>query len=501
MAGPSIDQLFADTGVVKKLSRLPVTTTATHNPTSSQNVLTVPTYRDHLSTLADNRISQTSQELLKSMFKHDPDASATVGSYLTLADTELTMVVRDAGGQIDIAASKQLPALVKALTMPTNYLNGFQLKTGMALLLQEMRYMVMLRGAIGNELVFDKKLVPTRLQHVDMASVQWFEKSSGEYKPSQRVAGKNDLVSLDFPSFFVSYHRRDPTSIYGTSDFVSVINTAAARTQVVNDLYRIMTITGFPRMDITVLEEVMEANMPVSIKDAADPNIRRQWVAEQMSAISSTFANLRADQSFVHTDSVEAKILNDKNPGAALDIGNVIDVLNAQNQAALKTMSTVIGRGQGGAGVASVEARLAAMNADQLNVPVKAQLDQALTFLINVYGIQGFVDCTFAPAELRPRLELEAQMSLKASRMLNDLSLGIITDEEYHLALYKRLPPEGSEELSGTGFMAAAEGAVDASDVTPNDDPMGRSLTGEGAKAAKGNGKVGSKKPAKTKPK
>jgi len=493
MSAPSRDQLFKDTGVVKKQPKAAQSITATFNPQQKDQILTVPTYREYLQALRDNRLNQSSQDLLKAMFKQDPDVSAAVGAFLTLADTPLTMVVRDLDGNIDPTGSAALPKLVRALTSPTDYTAGFTFKTNMAMLCQEMRYMLMLRGAIGNELVFDKKLVPSRLQHVDMASIEWFEKEAGVYKPRQKQQGKNEGVMLDIPSFFVAYHRRDPTTVYATSDFVSVINTAAARTQVINDLYRIMQITGFPRIDIKVLEETLVENAPESVKN--DPNAMREWAAARLDDVAQTFATLRADQSFVHMDSIEASILNDKNPGAALNINEVIEVLNSQNQAALKTMATVIGRGNGASGVASIEARIAALNADQLNVPIKQQLDQSLTFLLNVFGIPGFVDCTFAPAELRPVMELEAQKSLRAARLRNDLSDGLITDEEYHMAMYGRLPPAGIEMLSGTGFLAVAEGGVDANDATPNADPMGKSLSGEGAKAAKGNGQTGSKKP------
>lgn len=494
MAAPSVDKLFAQAGVIKKQPKAATSITPTYNPQNRDQILTVPTYREHLQALRDNRLSQSSQDLLKAMFKQDPDVSAAVGAFLTLSDTPMSYMVRDIDGNIDPVASAALPKLVRALTSATDYTLGFTFKPSMSLLVQEMRYMLMLRGAIGNELVFDKNLVPSRLQHVDMASIEWLEKEPGVYKPRQRQAGKNEGQMLDIPSFFVAFHRRDPTTIYATSDFVSVINTAAARTQVINDLYRIMQITGFPRIDIKVLEETIVANAPESVKN--DPILMREWANERMNDVASTFASLRADQSFVHMDSIEVSTVNDKNPGAGLQIEQVIEVLNAQNQAALKTMATVIGRGSGAAGVASVEARIAAMNADQLNVAIKAQLEQVLTFLLNVFGIPGFVEVNFAPAELRPTMELEAQKTLKASRLRQDLSDGLITDEEYHLQMYGRLAPDGVEELSGSGFMSKTDSTVDANDVTPNNDPLGRSQTGEGAKAAKSNGKVGSKKPA-----
>jgi len=495
MAGPSIDQLFADAGVVRKPPKAPTGITPTFNAANPSQVLTVPTYRDHLSSLTDSRLSQSSQTLLRDMFKHDADVSAAVGSFLTLSDTPMTMIVRDVNGNIDVAATTQLPALVRALTAPTTYLEGFQFKPSLSLLIQEMRYMLMLRGSIGSELIFDKKMRPSRLQHVDTASLVWTEAIAGEMKPSQRVTGRNAPVSLDIPSFFVSYHRRDPTSIYSTSDFVSVINTASARTQVINDLYRIMTVTGYPRMDIKILEETLLQNLPPSVKSDPNPQTTANWIQARMLEVQSTFASLRADQSFVHLDSVEANMLNDRSPGVGIDISNVIDVLNSQNQAALKTMATVIGRGSGAAGVASVEARIAAMNADQLNVPVSNQLSQAFTFLLASYGVPGWVEVKFAPAELRPPLELEAQKSLKASRLLADLSLGIITDEEYHLEMYGRLPPPGSTPISGTNFQNAPSISVDPTTVSANNDPLGKSQSGEGSAAAKGNGKVASKKP------
>lgn len=56
-------------------------------------------------------------------------------------------------------------------------------------------------------------------------------------------------------------------------------------------------------------------------------------------------AELEAQGIFVHMDSVKPGVMNDKNPGTSIDITHVIDVLNAQNQAGLKTMATVIGRG------------------------------------------------------------------------------------------------------------------------------------------------------------
>ena len=42
-------------------------------------------------------------------------------------------------------------------------------------------------------------------------------------------------------------------------------------------------------------------------------------------------------------------------------------------------------------------------------------------------------------------------------RLQKDLSLGLITDDEYHWSMYNRPKPANAPELSGTGFLEAME--------------------------------------------
>ena len=507
--------LFQGLGLARKPPSVPVSASPTFKPAARTLMLQKPTYLEFLDQLYDTRQVGNSQQILKELFKTDPDVSAAVHSYLTLADTNLTIIARDETGEIDPDLTTKLAQLIQALIMPTDYLKtGFSFKENLRTLCTNFRYMLMLRGVIGAELIFDANLVPNRITQVETTQLIWYEETSGVYKPRQKQNGVVDYtpqgpggfgagfgISLDIPSFFVAFHRRDPTTIYGDSMFVSAINTIAARQQVINDLYRIMTITGFPRMDITVLEEVLNNNAPPSIRD--DANEMHKWATARLNEVANNFASLRADGTFTHFDSVSAKMLNDKSPGAGIDISGVISTLDSQNQSALKTMATVIGRGSAaGTNTASVEARIAAMNADCLNLPVKQLLDQVFTYLLNVWGLAGRADCMFAPAELRPVTELEPQLTLKASRLQAELSLGTITDMEYHMWMHGRLPPAGAPKLSGTGFAQSwgAAANVDVSNVSPNANggSLDKSLVapGKGATAVKSNGvKTGPKPP------
>lgn len=460
--------------------------TRTFNPNTQDGLIPVPVGRDHLNDLLSDRQTLNGNQLMERLFRSDPDVSAAVGAYLTLADTPMRVIVRAPDGKIDPAATLEAQQILRALTSVTDYSLGFQMKPDLRSICQELRTMLLLRGALGGELVMDKAMVPSRIQHVDMSTIEWLEAKNGEFKPQQKVPSTGELIDLNIPNFFVAFHRRLPTTPYAQSDFVSAINTIAARQQIINDLYRIMRLTGFPRMGIKMVEEVIVKNAPSNVKD--DPAALRTWLNERRDEVAAQFGNLRADQTFVYYDSSEVDIINKEKPGASMDITSIIETLNAQNQAGLKTMATVIGRGKSGVNTGTVEARIAAMNADQLNIPVAQFFSQMLTFAMNLYGTAGFVECTFEPAELRPNLELEPQRIVKQARLHADLSLGLITDEYYHWEMYGRLPPEGVPLLSGTGFAEPGTAGVDTDSISPNDDPLGRSVAPAGSEAAKSNG-------------
>ncbi|MGO7308747.1 hypothetical protein ACCS91_33370 [Rhizobium ruizarguesonis] len=480
--GKAILSIIAPKKAVKKGG---LSATGTYNPQQSQNVLTAPQYQDHLTDIFSSRTADDARTLIMTLIEQDPDMSAAVNGYLTMANTQPIILVRDMDGEIDADATKALMQKIKFMTVPTDYTKGFQMKMNLEQWCEEIRYMILARGGAGVELIYDEKLVASDLRNVDLVSVEWFERKPGEYKPRQKVSGQTDGIDLDIPTFFVAFYRQNPTKIYSNSPFVSTINTIAARQQVINDLYRIMQYTGYPRLEVTVVEEVLRKNMPANVR--MDESKQTEWINSRMAEIRNSVQDIRADTAFVHMDSVEPGIMNEKSPGAGIDISKVIETLNAQNQAGLKTMATVIGRGASGVNTSSVEARIAAMNADELNAPVSAILSNVFSFMLHQDGYQGFAEVTFVKGEMRPELELEPQLTMRQARLQTDLSLGLISDLEYHLQMYHRLPPEGAPELSGTGFMQAAAGGAEsrADEVTPNSDPLGRSLAPEGSKMAK----------------
>lgn len=464
--------------------------TPTFNPQTP--TITAPLYREHLTDLYSSRVSNDARTLIATLCNQDPDMSASIHAFLTIAESvDPVVYAYNENDEIDVDGIAMGQQLLAVLTTTNDYTLGYSAKPTVDALCNEHRYMILLRGMTSCELVLDKTYVPTELRTIDPATLEWAETASGVFKPTQKPTGSNTTIDLNIPTFFTSYFHQSPLSVYSYSPFVSAINTIAARTAVINDLYRIMQIVGYPRLDIQVLEDVLVSNAPPAFR--TDQTKIRAHVEAELQRVRGAISQLGSADAFVHSNAIEAKILNEKNPAAGLQITDVIEVLNAQNQAAFKVMPSVVGRGSNGQ-VASTEARLFALSADALNRAVAGLLTKSFTLAARLAGYAGRIEVQFPPVELRPALELEPQRTMKSSRLKGDLSLGLITDIEYSMEMYGRPPLPGAPTLSGTNFMPSTNVQVEAATVSAESDSLGRGLSGEGGNgvakdnAAKGGG-------------
>lgn len=447
--------------------------TPTFDPESTSEPLSKPDYQLHLKDIFTERQTAQSYDLMDELSISDPDVSSALSSYLTVADQVPTILVRDVDGAIDRDGYKIVNQILEVATSRRDYSKGYKKIQTLRQVAEELRHMLLLRGMIGVEAVMNEFLLLSEFRQIDMQDVEWTEKSPNVLVPVQVMSDAE--ISLDIPTFFTASYRKSPTSMYGHGAFVSAINTIAARQQVINDLYRIMQVTGYPRLDIKILEEVMANSCPADLK--ADPVKFRAYLNARRNEVSSAFSDLRPEQPITHFDTIDVKMVNDKNPGMGIDISEIIAVLNAQNQAGLKTMATVLGRGESGVNTATVEARLFAMNVESVNRPIGELISQILTMALRFQGSESLVTVTFPDVDLRSDLEQEANKQLRSSRLRQDLSDGLLEDDEYHLEVYGRIRPESAPLLSGTGFMNSGSLEVDAEKVTPNTDTVGSSVS------------------------
>lgn len=446
--------------------------------------LSLPDYQQYLNDIQDDRLSDDEFELVDKLFVNDPDCSAAVNAYLTLSDTNYQMLVYNQKGELDRDGIKIAEGIMESLFSINDYTLNYQMKPSFREFKDAQGWLQLARGAIGAELVYDKAMRPTELRIVDMATVKYTEKKIGEFKPVQKT-DKSDEIDLDIPTFFTARFRQSPTSPYSHSHFAAAINTIASRMKIINDLYRIMNYTGYPRIGVKVMEEVLLKNAPKSA--LANDKEKIAWVNARMSEITTKLVSLQPTSPLVHTDSAEVSILNEKMSGASLQVSEIIDCLNAQNQAGLKVVATVLGRGTAGVNTASTETIIFSKSADAFNRPMEDLMSRVLTLALRIAGFEGYCEFKFEPVELRPALELENQKTMLQTRLLTQLSYGLITDDEYHLRVNGELAAEGAKRLSGTNFLDGDNKSVDTSDPTANRSSLNRELTPDNETSSKSN--------------
>jgi hypothetical protein len=254
-----------------------------------QEVLSLPRYRDHLSDLFNSRQASDSRALMNELSRHDSDVSASFFAYQSISGAaEWTIKAYDLEGQLSPEGVNLANQVLTRLTNTFDYTLGFSSKASLRQLNDDMRFYILLRGSPGAELVFDKRFVPDSLRLIDMATVEWREKQPGVYKPVQKPVGADKEISLDIPTFFTARFHQNPTDIYTYSPFVAAINTIATRVQVINELYRITQVVGYPRMDVTVLEEVLLKSAPPLLR--TDQAKTREFLESQISSIRASWS-------------------------------------------------------------------------------------------------------------------------------------------------------------------------------------------------------------------
>lgn len=127
--------------------------------------------------------------------------------------------------------------------------------------------------------------------------------------------------------------------------------------------------------------------------------------------------------------------------------------------------------------------------ASSIRKPVEDVMSRALTLGCRLYGENVYVRFEFDPIDLRPENEVEAFRVMRQARILELLSLGLISDDEAFVELGIGYAPAGYKPISGTNFYGGASqnsSADQASKASPNSDPQGKALQGDSTKKAGG---------------
>lgn len=408
--------------------------------------------------IANYRTANDTRNVVRDLAASNPDLSATINSYLRVGIPEdYTVIARDLDGAVNPESTKLAQELLRRITYLGDTSLGYNPVSDLQGLSESLAKELLQYGSMALELALDKQRLPLYLNAVSVTKLQFKEEDGGVY-PVQVVGGVE--INLDLPTFFYISLDQDLLTAYSSSFMEPAIQAVLADTAFLNDLRKSMQRVIQPRLVATIIEDKVKATAPPEI--SGDPKKMGELYSSLIEQLTEVLNGLQPEDALVSFDNVSYSML--KSEGSSGNIADTLlivqNLIESKLAAGAKSMPAVLGR-DGNGTAATTSAMLFLKNANiirlKLNIIYSRMLTQALRLMAN----DVYVEFKYAGLDLRPPAELEAYRAMKQSRILELLSIGLITDEEASIQLTGNLPRDGHVPLAGTMFKGGGAKVVE----------------------------------------
>lgn len=401
----------------------------------------IPTFRNEIST----------NETIRKLSKSSPDLGASCASALRMAISSGYVVkARDMDGVLDKDATRVAQQLMARLDLLSDYSKGFSAtrsirSTSEALGMEIMRY-----GACSFELVLDKARLPSAFAPVSTTQLSFKRKPDQRLVPFQ-VIGQEE-IDLDIPTFFYVSLDQDLLQPYSDPPLQTALQPILGSQEFIDDLRRIFKKAISPRMEVVINEEKFRKTIPKDIVN--DQKKVQDFMNAMIAAVSTVINGLNPEDAMVYFDSLKIGYMTTGNNSLSDEYEVFSNIVDGKLAAGAKSNAVVLGhQAAGSTNIASTQSMLFVKTAEGM---VQEKLNEiysrALTLAVRLFGLDVTVEFKYGKVNLRPDVELEAFYAMKQSRVLEQLSLGMISDEAASLELTGNLPAATMKPLSGTLF-------------------------------------------------
>lgn len=354
--------------------------------------------------LDDRTLASSSiEDLVDILIDAHPDMSFALWNFLRLGRGKFTTKVYKVGSdKTDKAGEKLITQLFQRLEAPN--IMQYEPSHSIHKVLNQLLLSVVTRGAGALEVVLTQDLKNVAfLAPVDPGTIT-FKYENDRYVPYQDT----DKISLDIPTFLYEALDARVDDPYGRSPLLGAINMVMFQMQILNDIKAVVHNQGYPRFDITILEDVLLQRMPINIRN--NEGAKQKWLNDKLKEIIDMYNDLEVDDTFVHFNSIEIGMVGGKggsSGGSLIDPEKLMKAIDGLITAGLKTLSTILGRrGTGNTeSFAKMEIKLYLKGVEAMQEVVERIMSRALTLYLNIMGKQGIVEFKFEPVEIRTELE------------------------------------------------------------------------------------------------
>ena len=397
----------------------------------------------------------------------------TVGTaHFNLIETAITSwkvtAYSDATNQIDPEGQQLVNAILARLENIQDYSVGYDDKTGIDRVIEQMINDVATSGGTGVELVLDEQRLPERLVPFPYDSITWRQGSKSRF-PVQRGTGEE--VELNHPTVAVADFHRFVNEVYAFPMFEAAIKEGRAYEQFVETMRKVLQQAGHSRMHVSLDYARIKEAAPPDVQ--SDPQKLTEWMEGVRAHVESIVRDLRPEEALITYD--VAKVTPLKTDEEKSEYVSLLNALSGNLATALKSNPSILGlRLEGSQSLSNTESLIFLKVAHAVRRPVTECLNRVLTLACRLFGAEVYVEFEFDPIELRPGTELAAFKVMELDRDAKLTSWGYMTDDEFSVRQGLSGLPEGFSPKSGTGFYENK--AVDASKASPNDGAQERAL-------------------------
>lgn len=351
------------------------------------------TYRDlNLDSRTLSRISP--QKLLDLLADLSPDVSRALWDFLRLCNPGWEVKVFRPGAD---EPDETLTGEVKAFLDTLDDLYG-----SVDIVFGRLYLGAFLRGAFCSELVLGLDgRTPVDLATPDPATIK-FERAAdpvrGEvWRPFQWQRGQR--VYLDSPTFRYVPVDPFPGRPYGRPVAAPALFTTLFLLGLLHDLKRVVQQQGYPRLDISVLTEKLNALIPADAK--TDAVKFKEWSDAAIQQVQDFYDELEPDDAFVHLDTVEmGKPVGTVDSSSLGAVDGLIQALERMSTRALKTMPLLMATTDGVSEAnANRQWEIFAAGVKSMQHYCETMLERLLTLGLRAQGAEARVEFRFS--ELR----------------------------------------------------------------------------------------------------
>lgn len=130
---------------------------------------------------------------------------------------------------------------------------------------------------------------------------------------------------------------------YGRPPLLPALSAVLAKGQMINDLRAVAHNQGYPRLDVSLKWDAIMAAAPPSLREPGREAEFKDWTENVLSAIVTDYESLQVDDTFVHYDWVDIKMVGGSAGVGAFDFAALEKILSRSVNSALKTLPILLG--------------------------------------------------------------------------------------------------------------------------------------------------------------